>query len=267
MAVSVEPTPEDLTKQIELGFDFYQIHFNPQTPAAVIGGWAEAVGVSRLWLAPRLPPGVDIYPELLPFAETFLIDTFHPDKMGGTGTTGDWPKFKRYREMYPAKHWILSGGLDHGNVAEAVTATGAKFIDVNSGVEQAPGIKSPAKLKAFALALHNATKQDNPSYRIGPLMHPGRSDKFEPGIGKTRHCRKLPWLVSLALAVGVNLTGLLKSGQRGGRLAAPFREQDPMASDSRFAASLPRRTRRWPWPPGPIAWGLSFTRNPRATRR
>jgi phosphoribosylanthranilate isomerase len=164
VAVSVEPTAVDLAKQAELGFDFFQVHFNPQTPQAVIGSWAETVGVSRLWLAPRLPPSVEIYPELLNYAETILIDTFHPDKMGGTGETGDWAKFKRYRESYPARHWILSGGLDPHNVAEAVSATGAKFIDVNSGVEQAPGIKSPAKLQAFVLALHNATKQGNPSY-------------------------------------------------------------------------------------------------------
>jgi len=164
VAVSVEPTAADLALQAGHGFDFYQVHFNPQTPLAIVGSWAETVGISRLWLAPRLPPGVDIYPELLPLAETFLIDTFHPDKLGGTGETGDWGKFKRFRETQPAKHWILSGGLDPYNVAEAVTATGAKFIDVNSGVEQAPGVKSPAKLKAFALALHNATKQDNPAY-------------------------------------------------------------------------------------------------------
>jgi phosphoribosylanthranilate isomerase len=163
VAVSVEPTPADLAQQAEHGFDFFQIHFNPQTPREVVGAWAETVGISRLWLAPRLPPGVDIYPELLPLADTFLLDTFHPDKMGGTGETGDWAKFKRYRETHPAKHWVLSGGLDPQNVAEAVAGTGAKLIDVNSGVEQAPGIKSPAKLQAFALALHQATKQGNPA--------------------------------------------------------------------------------------------------------
>ena len=164
VAVSVEPTVVDLAKQAEHGFDFFQIHFNPQTPLTTINSWAETVGLSRLWLAPRLPPAVEIYPELMPLTDTFLIDTFHPDKMGGTGETGDWVKFKRYQETFVTKHWILSGGLDPHNVAAAVTATGAKFIDVNSGVEQAPGIKSPAKLQAFVLALHNATKQDNPSY-------------------------------------------------------------------------------------------------------
>lgn len=164
VAVSVEPTTEELAKQVEHDFDFFQIHFNPQTPLDVVASWTSTVDASRLWLAPRLPPGVEIYPELLPLAETFLLDTFHPDKMGGTGATGDWAKFQQYREKYADKRWVLSGGLDPSNIAEAVKATGAKCIDVNSGVEQAPGIKSPAKLKSFVLALHEATKQDNPSY-------------------------------------------------------------------------------------------------------
>ena len=132
----------------------------------MVESWAKTVDPSRLWLAPRLPDGVNLYPELLPVAETFLLDTFHLDKMGGTGITGDWAKFKRYREAHPDKRWILSGGLNPENIAEAVMATGARCIDVKSGVEQAPGIKSPTKLKAFVLALHNATKQDNPSYRV-----------------------------------------------------------------------------------------------------
>ncbi len=165
VAVSVDPTAAELARQAELGFEIFQVHFNPQTPVPVISSWVETVGVARLWLAPRLPDEIDVYPEQLPLAETFMLDTFHPTKMGGTGETGDWAKFKRHREAHPAKQWILSGGLNQYNVAEAVAATGARWLDVNSGVEQAPGIKSPAKLQAFVLALHNATKQDNPAYR------------------------------------------------------------------------------------------------------
>ena len=103
---------------------------------------------------------MEIYPELLPLADTFLLDTFHPDKMGGTGVAGDWAKFRHYRESQPARQWILSGGLNSENIAEAITATGSKYVDVNSGVEQAPGIKSPIKLQAFVLALRNATQLD-----------------------------------------------------------------------------------------------------------
>ena len=165
VAVSVEPSAAELAAQSAAGFDYFQIHFSADTPTYRIAAWAETVGLARLWLAPKLPPGQDVKPEWLPLADTFLLDSFHADKFGGTGETGDWPKFKRHREAHPRKTWILSGGLTPENVAAAVTATGAKFVDVNSGVEQAPGIKSPAKLQALVLALHNATKHDNPSYR------------------------------------------------------------------------------------------------------
>ena len=165
VAVSVEPTAADLARQLDLGFDYFQIHFNPQTPVAVISAWAERVGVARLWLAPRLPPAMEIYPELFPLADTFLLDTFHPDKMGGTGVAGDWAKFRHYRESQPAQQWVLSGGLNSENIAEAITATGSKYVEVNSGVEQAPGIKSPAKLQAFVRALRTATPPDQPAAR------------------------------------------------------------------------------------------------------
>ena len=164
VAVCVEPTPIDLVRLVELGFDYYQVHFKAGEPLPHVASWAQAVGRPRLWLAPKLPPEQDVKPEWLKLAGTFLLDTYHADKFGGTGETGDWPKFKRHREAHPGENWILSGGLTPENITAAVTASGAKFVDVNSGVEQAPGIKSPAKLKAFVLALQNATKQDNPAY-------------------------------------------------------------------------------------------------------
>ena len=163
VAVCVEPTSVDLTALDKLGFDYFQIHFGVDTPVATIVQLSQLAGRSRLWLAPKLPSGQDVKPEWLPLADTFLLDTFHADKFGGTGETGDWAKFKRHREAHPGKTWILSGGLSAENIAAAVTATGAKFVDVNSGVEQAPGIKSPAKLQALVLALHNATNGGNPS--------------------------------------------------------------------------------------------------------
>jgi len=162
--VCVEPTIADLALLATQRFDFYQLHINPETPMLKLSAWAEAIGHAKLWLAPRLAPEMDVDPEWLPLADTFLLDTFHAEKHGGTGRTGDWPKFKRHQETHSDKQWILAGGLNPENIGRAVTSTGANFIDVNSGVEQAPGIKSPLKLKAFALALHSATKHKNPSY-------------------------------------------------------------------------------------------------------
>jgi phosphoribosylanthranilate isomerase len=164
VAVSVEPTATELAAQVAAGFDSFQIHFGADTPVATITAWSQRVGRAQLWLAPKLPPGQDVKPEWFPLADTLLLDTFHADKFGGTGETGDWAKFKRHREAYPQKTWVLAGGLKPENVGAAVAATGTKFVDVVSGVELSRGVKDPAKLKAFVLALHNATKQDNPSY-------------------------------------------------------------------------------------------------------
>jgi phosphoribosylanthranilate isomerase len=165
VAVCVEPSATELTAFVTQGFDHFQIHFGPETPLRTLTTWSQLTGRAALWLAPKLPPAQDVSPEWLPLADTFLLDTFHADKFGGTGETGDWAKFKRHRDAHPEKTWILSGGLKPDNVAAAVAATGAKFLDVNSGVEHSPGVKDPARLKAFVLALHNATMQDNPAYR------------------------------------------------------------------------------------------------------
>jgi phosphoribosylanthranilate isomerase len=153
VAVCVEPAVAELAALDRLGFDFFQIHFKADTPVATLAQWSQLAGRARLWLAPKLPPELDVRPEWLPLADTFLLDTFHPDKFGGTGLTGDWAKFKRHRDAQPAKRWILSGGLNPENIAAAVQATGATVVDVNSGVEQAPGLKSPAKLQALGRAL------------------------------------------------------------------------------------------------------------------
>lgn len=164
VAVCVEPDMSELAALVGQGFDHYQVHFSAETPFPAIAAWSHLAGRNQLWLAPKLPPNQDVKADWLPLADTFLLDTFHADKFGGTGETGDWPKFKRHRDAHLGKTWILSGGLKPDNVAAAVTATGAKFIDVNSGVELSPGVKDPAKLKALVLALHEATKQNNPSY-------------------------------------------------------------------------------------------------------
>lgn len=153
VAVVVSPTHGHLAGLAAHGFDAFQVHFKPDEPIHHIADWAEAAGAGRLWLAPKLPPEADVAAELLGVAETFLLDTYHPEKFGGTGQTGDWAKFKRHHEAHPGHAWILSGGLNPENVHAAISASGAKFIDVNSGVESAPGRKDRSKLRALAFAL------------------------------------------------------------------------------------------------------------------
>jgi len=154
VAVDVEPGPEALLAMRDAGFDRFQVHFRHDLPVGVIEAWSKAVGVRNLWLAPRLPPGVDAPESWLELAQGFLMDTFDPTLFGGTGRTGDWPKFRRHSERNPEKTWILSGGLSPENVGEALAGTGARFVDVNSGVESAPGVKDHTRLKAFVVAVH-----------------------------------------------------------------------------------------------------------------
>ncbi len=68
---------------------------------------------------------------------------------GGTGMRFDWSLLDGFVHPLP---WILAGGLDAGNVADAIAVTGARFVDVSSGVESAPGQKDIAKIAAFLKA-------------------------------------------------------------------------------------------------------------------
>jgi phosphoribosylanthranilate isomerase len=153
VAVFVTPSVAEIAAALSAGADFIQAHFPPETPFKTLRAWSEAAGASRLWLAPRLPPPLDIPMGWLPLADTFLLDTFDPVKFGGTGQTGDWQKFARHQRAYPGKTWILSGGLSADTIAAALRESEARLVDANSGVESSPGVKDPAKLQAFAAAL------------------------------------------------------------------------------------------------------------------
>ncbi|PTX94265.1 phosphoribosylanthranilate isomerase [Opitutus sp. ER46] len=152
VAVLVEPEPAQL-RAVRERFDYFQIHFCADLPVAIVAGWTEIVGRERLWLAPKVKPGESVPEYLLPQAKYFLLDTFRADGFGGTGRAGDWPQFAREQRAHPEHTWILAGGLGPDNVLAALESSGARFIDVNSGVEAAPGVKDPEKLRRLVAAL------------------------------------------------------------------------------------------------------------------
>ena len=89
-------------------------------------------------------------------AEMVLLDAKAPDGAalpGGNGVRFDWRILANAR---PAMPWGLSGGLDAATVCEAVRVTGARLVDVSSGVEDAPGMKSVSKITAFCEAALSA---------------------------------------------------------------------------------------------------------------
>lgn len=92
------------------------------------------------WKAVRVQSAQDIAEAAERYADAaaLLLDAHIEGQYGGTGQVFDW---RLLPETMPLP-WILSGGLNPGNVAAALRQTGAAWLDVSSGVEQATGIKN-----------------------------------------------------------------------------------------------------------------------------
>jgi phosphoribosylanthranilate isomerase len=89
-------------------------------------------------------------------ADRILFDARAPKEAtrpGGLGRAFDWRLLENLALGVP---FMLSGGLDAGNVAEALRITKAPGVDVSSGVERAPGEKDPDKIRAFIRAARKA---------------------------------------------------------------------------------------------------------------
>jgi phosphoribosylanthranilate isomerase len=93
--------------------------------------------------------GVPAYADV---ADRILFDARAPaeaTRPGGLGAVFDWHVLKKVERKLA---FMVSGGLDAQNVAEAVRVTGASGVDVSSGVERSPGVKDPELIRAFIRA-------------------------------------------------------------------------------------------------------------------
>jgi phosphoribosylanthranilate isomerase len=91
-----------------------------------------------------------------PVADRLLFDARAPreaTRPGGLGKSFDWHLLENLDLKLP---FMLSGGLDAGNVAQALRITRASGVDVSSGVESAPGVKDLEKIRAFIQAARKA---------------------------------------------------------------------------------------------------------------
>ncbi len=85
-------------------------------------------------------------------ADQLLVDAKPPEgatRPGGNAVAFDWRLIAGRRWTVP---WMLAGGLTPDNVAEAIRLTGARQVDVSSGVESAPGVKDRGLIEAFCRA-------------------------------------------------------------------------------------------------------------------
>ena len=158
VALSVDATDAELAQAVEaLKPDLLQLH-GRETPERVIAVRTrfhlpvmKAIPIeTRADLSSvRLYAGV---------ADRILFDARAPreaTRPGGLGKSFDWHLLEKLELSVP---FMLSGGLDAGNVAEALRITRAPSVDVSSGVERAPGEKDPDRIRAFVRAAREAEK-------------------------------------------------------------------------------------------------------------
>jgi len=138
----------------EAGLDLLQLHGSesPQRVAALKAAFGLPV-----MKAIKVASAADLAAAASYFAvaDRLLFDAKPPPEMtgalpGGNALSFDWRLIAGRDWPLP---WMLSGGLDADNVAEAVAISGAPAVDVSSGVEDAPGVKSPARIAAFLAAV------------------------------------------------------------------------------------------------------------------
>ncbi len=146
--VLVNPDNSCVAEVAALGPDWIQLH-GPETPHRVEAIRAEA-GVEILKALPigsaEDVAGVSAFADV---ADRILLDAKPPkgaDRPGGLGESFDWGLLE---SLDPALPFMLSGGLTPDNVAAAIRTVKPFGVDVSSGVETAPGVKSKKLIEAF----------------------------------------------------------------------------------------------------------------------
>ena len=160
VALSVDADDDTLKRIVDaLSPDLMQLH-GSETPGRVkeIGELCarptmKAIGVAARGdlAAAKAYEGV---------ADALLIDAKPPKGAalpGGNGRPFDWSLTQGFHARGP---WLLSGGLDPDSVAAAIALSQARGVDVSSGVESAPGVKDPGKIRAFVAAARRAFARD-----------------------------------------------------------------------------------------------------------
>jgi phosphoribosylanthranilate isomerase len=144
VGVFVNPTLDEVAQAAEaLHLSHVQLHGDEGPAFCAEAGRRTGAKVIK---AVRIASGAELQ-ELDRFHTDFhLLDTAARGLRGGSGETWDWALAARRRAPIPQ---ILSGGLTPANVAAGIAAVRPYAVDVASGVEAAPGVKDPERLRAF----------------------------------------------------------------------------------------------------------------------
>jgi phosphoribosylanthranilate isomerase len=159
VALSVDATDDELAGAVDaLRPDLLQLHGRESTERVAAVKRRFGLPVMKALPLERREDlaAVARYAEV---ADRILFDARAPreaTRPGGLGITFDW---RLLQNLDPGVPFMLSGGIDAGNVAEALAITRAPAVDVSSGVERAPGEKDPDKIRAFIRAARAAAFQ------------------------------------------------------------------------------------------------------------
>jgi phosphoribosylanthranilate isomerase len=133
----------------EIGLDVVQLHGDER-----VGDYAP-VGRRLIKNVALSSDGALVEAKALPSHVTLLVDAADPVRHGGTGRVADWP---RAAALARARRVMLAGGLTSDNVGEAIRTVKPWAVDVSSGVEERPGIKSADRLRRFFAAVRAAVE-------------------------------------------------------------------------------------------------------------
>ncbi len=143
----VNPTDAEIGAALDaVRLDALQLYVD----AARAGEVRASFGIP-VWRAVGIASSADL-PAEAKAIDRLVMEAKPPDQAtrpGGNARRFDWSLLRGWRAPTP---WILAGGLDPGNVANAIRATGAAAVDVSSGVESAPGIKDQGLIRSFVAA-------------------------------------------------------------------------------------------------------------------
>lgn len=162
VALFVNPDDEKLERIIPpASFDYIQLH-GCETPERV-QEIKEKYGLPIIKAMPiESKKSLQKIPLYFKDVDWFLFDAKpgpNIDKMpGGLGRVFDWTILEGYECPKP---WMLAGGLGCENIEEALSILKPTAVDVSSNLEDAPGIKSPAKIKEFVKIVRNSQVEDS----------------------------------------------------------------------------------------------------------
>ena len=150
----VDPTLEAAVAAArETGATVVQLH-GRESPGTV--SRLRASGPWKVWKAAPVRGPADAEAALQDYggaADGLLFDGWHAKLPGGTGTRFPWEDLAGIRDRFaPGQRFVAAGGLNPGNVAEAVSILRPHVVDASSGVESRVGVKDPAKVRRFVRA-------------------------------------------------------------------------------------------------------------------